>query len=80
MELLGAMLISGAVGLGIAFVARDAGQELSCPECAHSGRGLIEEARVQLGWNVGDGEWWPTYGTRHHYRCEHCGHMWAKEV
>jgi hypothetical protein len=75
MELAGLLLILWTI-IGSIVLVRRGGPGPCCPACAHTGREAIEEARAHLGWKEDTERRWPTYATRHHLLCRHCGHRW----
>ena len=79
MEYLGAMLITGALGLGFLFTLRSGAHGPRCPACAQTGRGITEEARTHVGANELDMRWLARSRTHSSYRCQRCGHAWIVE-
>ena len=79
MEYFGAMLVTGAIGVGFIFTLRSEGRGARCPACAHTGSGITEEARAHKGPGEADRRWLARSRTHSTYRCQRCGHAWTEE-
>jgi hypothetical protein len=70
--------ISLAVVLSVVYATREEQDSPQCPACAHRDRAISEVARCHLGWEAETERWLPTYATRHHLLCQHCGYRWRQ--
>jgi hypothetical protein len=60
MEYAGVLIVSWTLISCIVFATQDKSDSRQCPACAHSGRDIVEDARVHLGWAMAATHWLPT--------------------